>query len=143
MTPVVRLRSVRHRDTRSPRLQALLGDIPMGPIVALNTKGGLSSCILVEEEVVGLVTIQPNGACDIAVHPDFQAKGVGLAALQQAIEAAFGRGIPRVTARAEIGRPGSFLAQKLGAVEISRSTTEVFYEITPEHWSQRGDPGQG
>jgi GNAT superfamily N-acetyltransferase len=81
--------------------------------------------------VVGMVTVMPDSAeVMVAIHPARHRRGIATQALRRAFCVARDeKHFEKVLARAQIGHPGNFLAVSLGAVELRRTSTEIFYEL--------------
>jgi hypothetical protein len=83
-------------------------------------------------KVVGIVTVMPDSAeVMVAIHPGRHRLGIATKALRQAFYVARDeKHYEKVVARAQIGRPSNSLAASLGAVELRRSSMEIFYEVS-------------
>ncbi|WP_093289068.1 hypothetical protein [Pseudoxanthomonas sp. CF125] len=125
----VSLESLRREHLDSPALQFLLPGLPPEAILPLETIGGIAQAILYDEITVGILTVTLQHEAMIAIHPDYQRKGIALASLVLAKSVAVRRGITWVIAKARIGRPSNGLLAKFGAVETSRKDDEVFYRV--------------
>jgi GNAT superfamily N-acetyltransferase len=119
----------------SPTLVQIIGKLPLQSIKDQEKCGALYRSIIVDNEAIGMVFISDVKDCSVLVHPKYQKKGFGMSALQQLITVAFEEcNYNKLTAKTQIGRPGSRLISKLGFKEVSRTNDEAFHEYTIEMW---------
>lgn len=131
MTVSIEPLTAEHLD--SPALQFLLRGLPPARIAPLETSGGIAQAILHNGTIVGVLTVTVEREAMIAIHPDYQRKGIALAAVDLAKSVAAERGITWIIARAMVGRPSNGLLDKFGAVETGRTEHEIFYRIELPH----------
>jgi hypothetical protein len=69
----------------------------------------------------------------VAIHPARRRRGIATEALRQVFSVARDeKHFEKVVARTQIGRPGDSLAISLGAVEVRRTSIEIYYSMSLE-----------
>lgn len=136
MKPSLKLEKITQSILDDSNLVYLVGELPLQAIQEDEDRGGLYRAIIFESKVVGLASISSELECSVAVHPNFQKRGIATEALTQLARLAFEEfGYKKVTARTQLGRPSSKLISKFGLKEVSRTKDEICYEITNQMWS--------
>lgn len=126
---ITTIEPLEQRHLNSPALASLLWNVPYEQFVLLEKGGGMAQAILFNGITVGIVTVDPNREARIAIHSDYQRRGIASAALPLAKAVAVQRAITWITAKTQVDRPSNRLLAKLGAVETRRTGKEVFYRV--------------
>lgn len=119
----------------SSNIKFLLNGLSLDIIKETEKHGGLYRAIIFNSVPVGVVMIDPENECSVAVHPDYRERGIATKALKKLVKLAFEEfNVENITTRTEINKPSSKLVSKFGLKETSRTDSEIFSVMTKEMW---------
>lgn len=125
----VSIEPLKEEHFESSALKLLLRDILPEYVLPLESNGGMAQAVKFDGNVVGVLTVTNDGKAMIGIDPSYHRRGIASEALKLAKPIAISRSISSVTASARIDGASNRLLARFGARELSRTDSEIFYQV--------------